>query len=292
MNIFDMEENYFMTSPEKHPTPNFHIINDADYAEEHRFDRIPLPDELFYDKTVNDKESVLSGNFRDRIIELMDSGFPLLFNALDYMDHPFGFNCYFYRELVITNYSRSAIVTSAISMGIGGFVNLQYQRRLLEKVDEMYRHDSLTGLYNRLGFHKVFDAFATQEENYGTPITVIMSDLDGLKFINDNFGHAEGDRAITAVATALKDACPNGTMCARFGGDELFAVLLGDCDPQSIVPEIDRNLGRIEKEWNLPYSVAASSGFFTTTLEAGFEITKALKQADTEMYKIKTKKKA
>lgn len=292
MNIFDMEENYFMTSPEKHPTPNFHIINDADYAEEHRFDRIPLPDELFYDKTVNDKESVLSGNFRDRIIELMDSGFPLVFNALDYMDHPFGFNCYFYRELVITNYSRSAIVTSAISMGIGGFVNLQYQRRLLEKVDEMYRHDSLTGLYNRLGFHKVFDAFATQEENFGTPITVIMSDLDGLKFINDNFGHAEGDRAITAVATALKDACPNGAMCARFGGDELFAVLLGDCDPQSIVPEIDRNLGRIEKEWNLPYSVAASSGFFTTTLEAGFEITKALKQADTEMYKIKTKKKA
>jgi len=290
MNIFDLEENYFMKDFNLRSTPDFHIINDADYAEEHRFERRPLPDELFYDTNVNTGENVLSGNYRDRILELCNSGYPLTFNALDYLNRPFGFNCYYFDEFAITNYSKSAIVTNAISMGIGGFVNLQYQKKLLEKVDNMYKHDALTGLYNRIGFLKVYDDALSEVKNPDTPVTLIMSDLDGLKYINDTFGHADGDRSIAAVATALRDACPEHALNARFGGDELFSVIIGECDADAIIRRIDAELERYNAGVRLPYTVSTSSGAFTTVINSDFDILKALKIADERMYAVKCKK--
>ena len=288
-NIFDMEESYFMAEGPK-KKPNFHIINDADYAEEHRFERLPLPEEIFYDETVNEEENVLSGNYRQRTIELFDTGYPLVYHALDYMNQAFGFNCYFFREFVITNYSKAAIVTNAISMGIGGFVNLQYQRRLLEKMDDMYKHDALTGLYNRIGFHKFYDEVSRLPENQGKPVTVIMSDMDGLKYINDNFGHADGDQSIAAVANALKKACPEDAISARFGGDELFAVVIGECDADMIMKKIDEYLKEYNDEADLPYAVATSSGYYRSTLTESFDVLKAVKQADERMYVAKNAK--
>ncbi len=287
--IFDLDTNYFVEDTPKQTT-DFHIINDADYAEEHRFERIPLPDELFYDDKENPEESVLSGNFKDRILELTESGYPLLFNALDYMNRPFGFNCYFFREFIVTNFSRAAIVTNAVSMGIGGFINLQYQKRLLEAMDDMYKHDALTGLYNRLGFLKVYEDEIKSKQHDDLPITVIMSDLDGLKYINDTFGHADGDRSIAAVATALKDACPPEALCARFGGDELFCVIFGECDADGIIKKIDKTLVDYNESVKLPYTVATSTGAFTTTLSDDYEILKALKVADEKMYTVKNAK--
>ena len=287
---FDTEQNYFMISQEDMPSRDLHLINDADYAEEHRFDHIPLPDEIFYDPTVNPKESVLSGGYRDRILELASLGHPLLFNALDYMNRPFGFACYYFQNYAITDYSRSASITNALNMGVGGYVNMQYQRFLLEKMDSMYRHDALTGLYNRLGFSKAFWERAHSDEHRGKPITLIMSDLDGLKYINDTFGHADGDRAIAAVADALVYACPENSLAARFGGDELFAVVFGDCDPDSIIQKIDAFLQEFNQSVNLPFTVATSCGAYVTTLNESYQMVKALKAADEKMYAAKKAK--
>ncbi len=290
-NIFDMDSNYFTEDPSNWKAPDFHIINDADYAEEHRFDgRFPLPEDLFYDTEVNPKADVLSGNYRDRIIELMDLNIPLVFNALDYMNRPFGFNCYFYEDYAVTDYSRTAIVTNGISMGIGGFINLQYQKRLMEKMDDMYKHDALTGLYNRLGFLRIYDITKNDEENHGKEVTVIMSDLDGLKYINDTYGHADGDSSITAVGNALKESCPENALCARYGGDELFAVILGKCDPDSIIRNIDSILDDYNKKAANPYLVTTSSGTYTTTFNPEFDLNKALKIADERMYAVKSEK--
>ena len=289
-NIFNENRNFFMENDLPPQPVDFHIISDADYAEEHRATKTPLPKEVFYDDTVNTREDVLSGNFRDRIIELMDSPCPLIFNALDYMNRPFGFVCFYYRQFIITDYSRAAIITSAISMGIGGFVNLQYQRHLLKKVDDMYKHDALTGLYNRLGFMNVYEASKKREENLFKPVTVIMSDLDGLKYINDNFGHADGDRSISAVANALKASAPENALSARFGGDELFTVIIGDCDANEIMQNIDEILKKYNEEANLPYPVSTSSGAYTSILTPDYDFLKALKVADEKMYTVKNRK--
>lgn len=286
--MFNTEKYYFAT-PETEKK-DLRILNDADFAEEHRFDRQPLPRKLFYDKTVNEKESVFAGNYRERMIELLDTGFPLIFIALDYMNKPMGFTCFFYRDYMITNYSKAASVTTALNMGIGGFVNMQYQRYLLDKMDSMYTHDPLTGLYNRIGFNVTFEKAI--KENKGKPATVIMSDLDGLKYINDNFGHAEGDRAISEVATALVAACPDHAFSARFGGDELFAVIIGECDAPAIIKNIDDLLVEFNKEAKLPYQVMTSSGAFNTVLDDNFNIIEAIKVADKEMYQVKDAKRA
>ena len=119
-----------------------------------------------------------------------------------------------------------------------------------------------------------------------------MSDLDGLKYINDTFGHADGDRAIAAVADALTRACPKGSLAARFGGDVRFAFSLGDCDPDDIIRKIDEYLLEFNKSVELPYVVATSTGAYTTTLSAGYQVLKALKIADEKMYAVKNAKRA
>ena len=69
-----------------------------------------------------------------------------------------------------------------------------------------------------------------------------MCDLDGLKNINDTQGHLAGDRAIAAVAEALKSTCPEDAICVRFGGDEMLAFIMGDCECDSIIAEIREKL--------------------------------------------------
>ena len=284
--VFDPEQNYFVIPEEESGKKDLHIINDADYAEEKRFEgRFPLPEDIFYDTTVNDKENVMSGNYRKRMIELLDTGYPLIFNALDYMNKPMGFTCYYFTDYMITDYSRAVNVTNALSMGIGGFANMQYQRYLLDKMDSMYNHDALTGLYNRIGFTIAFDKALPEHKN--EPVTVIMSDLDGLKYINDTFGHAEGDRAISTVATALMSAVPKTALSARFGGDELFSVIFGECDSDAIMKRIGKILDDYNACSNMKYKVLTSSGAFKTTLADGFDIKAAIKIADKEMYEVK-----
>ena len=286
-NCFSTDRNYFLTEEKDLLPKDLHMINDADYAEEMRSFHVPMPASSFYDPRVNNKESVLSGNYRKRIIELLDIGYPLIFNALDYMNRPFGFACYHFHDYAITDYSRSASITNAISMGIGTFVNMQYQRFLLNQMDDMYKHDALTGLYNRFGFHDAFERETSLEENHGKTVTLIMSDLDGLKMINDTFGHADGDMAIAAVARALKESCPPNALSVRFGGDELFSLIIGDCDAESIIQDINRRLSEFNATSHLPFRVSTSCGACTSILDANFEFKKALKLADEKMYIIK-----
>ena len=75
-----------------------------------------------------------------------------------------------------------------------------------------------------------------------------MADLDGLKAINDGYGHESGDIAIAAVANALKSACPAGTLCMRYGGDEMIAFIQNTCDIKKITADIDRYLMHFNME--------------------------------------------
>ena len=271
-----------------------HIFDIDNYFFEKESDDIYMPDYCIeYDARVaptlieREVDGTLLKMEDERFAEKISMGYPLIFNTLDYMNIPLGYICYDYRDYDITKYSRTANVTNTISMGIGGYVNMRYQERLTEKVNEMYKKDALTGLYNRIGFNNAFELLRTNSESWGQPITVIMSDLDGLKYINDNFGHAEGDNAISAAAQALKKACPEKAICVRFGGDELFSVILGDCDIDSIIKRVELLLAEYNQKSNKEYSVVASCGSNTSIFSKDFDITNALKIADEQMYNIK-----
>jgi diguanylate cyclase (GGDEF)-like protein len=222
--------------------------------------------------------------------EILASGYPLIFNALDYMNRPIGFVCYHFDDYVITNYSRTSGITSAISLGVGGYVNQAYQEDLLHRMEEMYKRDALTGLYNRIAFQNIFKEIRYNRDNHNKPITVIMSDLDGLKYINDHFGHADGDNAIAMVAKALEGFCPEDAVCSRFGGDEVFCVIIGECNAEAIINRINKVLDDYNRSSGLSYFVTTSSGAYTTSLDDDFDILQALKIADEKMYEVKRTK--
>ncbi len=276
------DNNYFLRDDLAGQTKEFVLIYDTDHAGEYKQDTFKMPEH-----TSDYSEDVLTPALYDRIIELTKDGYPLLFNTLYYMEIPFGFICYYFRNYYISNYTNTMTVTNSVSTAIGGFINLQYQETLRSKMDEMYFHDPLTGLYNRIGFQRIYGEFVRQKKYFNEKITVIMSDLDGLKYINDNYGHAEGDVAIEQVAKALKNAILGKNLSVRFGGDELFSVILGECDPDAIISRINASLDEYNRSNERPYEIRTSCGYLTSTFDDSFDITQALKEADEQMYIIK-----
>src|SRR4029078_8568358 len=85
--------------------------------------------------------------------------------------------------------------------------------------------DPLTDLPNRRYFSSRLRQELFRASRYGVPVTLLLLDLDGLKQINDHYGHSAGDRALCAVADCLKRTCRATDVPVRCGGDE-FAVLV------------------------------------------------------------------
>ncbi|OEU79751.1 MAG: hypothetical protein BA872_00265 [Desulfobacterales bacterium C00003060] len=98
-----------------------------------------------------------------------------------------------------------------------------------ERVKYLSFHDFLTGLYNRAFFEEEMKRFNTLRKY---PVAIIMADVNNLKFINDAFGHAQGDELLKRMANTLVSATRKEDVVARIGGDE-FAVLLPDVDEET-----------------------------------------------------------
>ena len=222
----------------------------------------------------------------------LESGYPLIFNVIDYMNFPLGYICSHFQSYDFTDYCLLPQVASALGRGLGGYMTIQYQRHLIRQIEHIYKYDSLTGLYNRLGFAKEYEKLRQEISGKSVPVTVILSDLDGLKYINDNFGHSAGDIAIRAAASALMEACPENALCVRFGGDEMLAVIAGECDTNNITRQIHDYLERYNSESGKEYQVNTSIGVYTTTSDLNIEFEFLIKNVDSMMYSEKLSKRS
>ncbi|WP_197029622.1 substrate-binding and GGDEF domain-containing protein [Butyrivibrio sp. AE3004] len=266
------------------------VINNACFHHDKNF-FLDTVNESAYSIVYNsysDKDEIIPYN-ADEIIPnidmILDNGYPLIFNALDYMSKAIGFICYSFQKYDIVDYSKTPSITDAISMGIGGYVNMQYQHFLINKVQEMYQNDSLTGFYNRLAFQSAYDNLRTMPGVIGKPLTIIMQDLDRLKTINDSLGHSEGDRAIATAAFALKQSCPEGTLFVRYGGDEMLALISGLSNNAEIIRTVQETL-KTESQ-KLGYNVSVSIGAYTTVLTKDLNLDQIIVLADQQMYRMK-----
>ncbi len=109
------------------------------------------------------------------------------------------------------------------------FRDFSEKRAKQKQVEFLSFHDQLTGLYNRRFFEERTRKCRSKAD---LPTSVIMFDVNGLKLINDAFGHAAGDRLLKAVAHVLEQNCPGNSCIARIGGDE-FVILLPRCGIES-----------------------------------------------------------
>ena len=159
--------------------------------------------------------------------------------------------------------------------------------RLFERVRHMAVSDPLTGLANYRRQLDVLENETERTDRSGRPFAVLLLDLDGLKLINDSYGHLVGSRAICRVADILRIHCRAIDTAARYGGDE-FALVL----PESQEDEARRVIDRIREVMandDEPPRISASIGTAVYRGD-GERIEKLLSEADQQLYAEKAKR--
>ena len=117
----------------------------------------------------------------------------------------------------------------------------------------------------------------------------ISVDLNGLKKINDTYGHSDGDIAISAIGNILMQSCTHDETCARFGGDEFVMAgpLADGLDNDYFSDKLHHNMNIFNEVHNYPYNISASIGVITGIPTHDISLDDFIKAADEEMYKDK-----
>ncbi|HEX8123669.1 MAG TPA: diguanylate cyclase [Solirubrobacteraceae bacterium] len=108
-----------------------------------------------------------------------------------------------------------------------------HNARLVGRLETLASRDPLTGLLNHREFHETLEREIDRARRHDAPFGLLLLDADRLKDLNDERGHIAGDRALQAVAAAIRDCCRAGDIAFRIGGDE-FAVLLPQADAEDV----------------------------------------------------------
>lgn len=158
----------------------------------------------------------------------------------------------------------------------------------IEDLDLLAHYDSLVPLPNRRGFLRELDKRIDRANRYGDQSAVLFVDVDGLKALNDSFGHHAGDKALVHVAHLLRAGVRTSDCVARFGGDE-FAILLEHADRAQASETAARLVDRIaSSDFQLdgaPVPLSAAIGI--ALIEPGDHADTVLNRADRAMYEEK-----
>ena len=160
-----------------------------------------------------------------------------------------------------------------------------------QRLVQLSLRDQLTGLLNRRGFLVMLPEHAKRAKRGSSPVVVLYADLDGLKAINDGQGHARGDKALEAVASALRRTFRESDLLARLGGDEFCVVAEAEspADPARFMVRLDHTLEDAGRHLQLPLSV--SYGCLVTDWLGLEDPETLLSRADRLMYETKRERK-
>lgn len=166
--------------------------------------------------------------------------------------------------------------------------------RLVYELEDMYIRDELTGLYNRRGMELLGEKYLIQAAEKQAKIMVMSLDLDRLKMINDNFGHAGGDIALKAVADALIYAADDDEICVRFGGDEFVVIGLeyDENKGKRFISRFTGELERLNQYGGYSFNISVSYGWCLIAPDKNTTVEQCLVEADVKMYRQKYEKKA
>ena len=151
--------------------------------------------------------------------------------------------------------------------------------------------DELTGLYNRRGFLAVTDQHVAAIRRDNKIPIVLYADLDGLKGINDSYGHHEGDRALASAAQILKETFRSSDILARIGGDEFVALAAIEVDEgaESLIDRLRAQFDASNALRSRPYNLSVSVGVAHFEKDR-YSIEDLMAQADHAMYEEKRQK--
>ncbi len=208
----------------------------------------------------------------------------------------FGDRCLGYMAIRAEKLSLHNVMFQAWCISISN--SLENIRKLIileyavERLGRLYALDSFSGIYNRNGFVEAAEKKYKECVEQQRAIMVMFIDLDGLKGINDTYGHSVGDNAICCIAGILRDSCTRGEVYCRFGGDEfiVFAADYTGSDADALTRTIAEGIGIVNTSGGNPFELSASIGSVVAIPQKEQELFDFVTAADKKMYVEKQRK--
>lgn len=205
--------------------------------------------------------------------------------------------------IIMTGFAERFSYYEAIDAGAADFLKKPFTMEELGariKIVKMHQElkglaitDELTGIYNRRGFLTLADHLLKLARRNRLGQYLLYADLDNMKWINDTFGHNEGDSALRKLALALKGNYRDSDIVARMGGDEFVVFPVGTAGDsiQEITDRLEDLMKKIGGNGKMKYDLTISYGLSYYDPEEPCSLAELISKADGEMYKAKKTKK-
>ena len=163
--------------------------------------------------------------------------------------------------------------------------------KLIGSLEDLSVRDGLTGMLNRRGFEELSRESLLSLEGEHSVCTMVI-DMDGLKHINDDFGHYEGDRAIKAAANIITKCCDSGEIAGRAGGDEfyIYARDYSEKKLERFIAKMNKLTENYNESFSKPYKIDLSYGALISTANEDTRLEDLLRVSDERMYTMKQAK--
>lgn len=214
-------------------------------------------------------------------------GDTIIFLPIHYKNRDYGYMA-FLNEFFPTELYNYRICHESIGSSLENLHRQIVLRSSIQELDELHMQDQLTGLRNRF-------ALARYREEYikSGDFTLVVMDMDGLKKINDGFGHLAGNHALNVIASVLKSVSGPEDLVIRYGGDE-FVILSNNIEEShwlEMKEMINKKLDQKVRRQKFPYPLSISFGFYSSKKEAPVPLEECMERADKLMYEDKIQKK-
>lgn len=219
-----------------------------------------------------------------------------IYTPLFFEDKEFGYIALSYKDNQVEYHFQLVHWFSNINRMLHGICEAKCNHLMLHHLETIYTKDMLTGLYNRHGYLQNLNALITRAVSCGEDVTCFLFDLDGLKHINDTYGHAEGDFALQVIGQALSHVTRESDICAHFSGDEFYLVTSGCTkkDADDLLAHVNEYLTNYNRLSTREYTISVSGGYASAPAVCGFDsqdIDALFSKADQQMYQRKHAKK-
>ena len=223
-----------------------------------------------------------------------DSDCAYIYVPLYFEDKKFGYIALAYEDNQIDYQFRLVQWQMNINQMLQSICEAKRTGMLVSRLEDIYMKDALTGLYNKHGYDRLEEPLLHLAVSESLPLTAFLIDMDGLKAINDTYGHSEGDFAIQVLGQAIESTAAEGDICARFSGDEFYILTAGlvEKEAKKRVESIAAYLDNYNRLSSKAYDISCSCGYASALPAPGFtaeHIQELFSLADRQMYREKEK---